>query len=367
MTEQFRYAAGEQHPVSQRAICALIVNYNGSNLLNPCISAWRSSGTKGEIIVVDNGSNDDSLEVLKGFPEVTVLQSDKNLGFAGGNNLGLSRSKADYVLLLNNDTIVAPGFAEALSQYLDGHPGVGAVQGKMTLPRHGDVLDVCGSFLTAVGLPYHYGYFKPDGPKYQKSYPVFSGKGACLMFRRELIEKIGGFLFDEDFFCYYEESDFCHRVWLAGYEVHFVSSPPIQHLMGATGDRLLKQDLVQRYYLRNMMFSLLGNLSFVSLLRILPVFFGILLFRMLVFLFTLKPGPLAAHWGAFVYNLKGWKRIKIRRALIKSIRKRSDREIFAKVLRTPRIEYFVKTFQGRIGEYVDEELLREPLIIADKR
>src|SRR5262249_51962052 len=145
-----------------------------------------------------------------------------------------------------------------------------------------------------------------------------------------------------------EETDFCHRVWLAGYEVHFVPSPPIEHLMGATGDRLLKQDLIQTYYLRNMMFSLFGNLSGPSLLRILPAFLGVLLFRMAVFLVTFNWGPLGAHCGAFVYNLRHWKRIKARRQLIKKIRKTGDREIFAKVLRTPRLEYFIKTFQGRI-------------------
>ncbi|MEI9866651.1 MAG: hypothetical protein WDN00_19285 [Limisphaerales bacterium] len=92
----------------------------------------------------------------------------------------------------------------------------------MQLPRFDQTLDVCGSYLTWLGLPYHYGFYKTDQPKYQHSRPIFSGKGACLMFRRDIVKRIGGFLFDDSFFCYYEESDFCHRVWLAGWEVHFV-------------------------------------------------------------------------------------------------------------------------------------------------
>lgn len=334
----------------------LLVNWNGAKLLPACLDSLFPRAGGCEIIVVDNGSTDESLQILKQRAWVKLVRAPENLGFAGGNNLGLSYCRGRFILLLNNDTVSNADFLPTLTRYLDQHPKVGAVQGKMILPGHEYRLDVCGSFFTWLGLPYHYGYFKSDGPKYQRSYVVFSAKGACLMFRRELIDKVGGFLFDEEFFCYYEESDFCHRVWLAGYEVHFVPSPTIQHLMGATGDRLLKQDLVQRYYLRNMMFSLLGNLSVGSLMRIVPAFFGVLLFRMLLFLVTFRMGPFAAHWGAFAYNLRHWKRIKARRQLVRRIRKRSDGEIFAKALRTPRLEYFIKTFQGRIQDYVDEDL-----------
>jgi hypothetical protein len=344
-------------PEPHARLSVLLVNYNGAELLKDCVaSLQRTRAHRYQVIVVDNDSTDQSLEFLSKVPWVKVVRSRCNRGFAGGNNLGLKECQGDYVLLLNNDTIVTPGFLESLCEHLDRNPHVGAVQGKMVLPRYGNSLDVCGSFFTALGLPYHYGYFKPDGPKYQRSYPVFSGKGACLMFRRELIEKVGGFLFDEEFFCYYEESDFCHRVWLAGYEVHFVPSAPIEHLMGATGDRILKQEIVQRHYLRNMMFSLLGNLSAPSLMRILPAFFGVLMFRMTAFLVTLNWAQLRAHWGAFAYNVHHWKRIRTRRQLIKNIRKTSDQEIFAKVLKTPRLQYFVKTFQGRIRDYEDEDL-----------
>jgi GT2 family glycosyltransferase len=356
MTEQFESHAADHPVVRPRQVSVLIVNYNGSKLLSDCLKSLKVSIIERKIVVVDNGSTDESVEVLKQFPEVNVVRSGKNLGFAGGNNLGLKDCHGDYVLLLNNDTIVTSGFLEFLCEYLDRNPQVGAVQGKMVLPRHGNSLDVCGSFFTSLGLPYHYGYFKADGPKYQRSYPVFSGKGACLMFRRELIEKVGGFLFDEQFFCYYEESDFCHRVWLAGYEVHFVPSPPIQHLMGATGDQLLKQDVIQQYYVRNMMFSLLGNLSPASIIRIGSAFFLVLIVQMARFLIKIEWAMVRAYFGAFAYNFRHWKRIKARRQLIRNIRKSSDREIFAKVLRTPRLEYFKKTSQGRIRDYVDEDL-----------
>jgi GT2 family glycosyltransferase len=196
---------------------------------------------------------------------------------------------------------------------------------------------------------------KSDDPKYQHSYPVFSGKGACLMFRRELVEKVGGFLFAEEFFSYYEESDFCHRVWLAGYEVHFVSSPPIEHLQEATGKRLLNEAIIQHHYVHNMMFSLLGNLSAPSIARIMPRFCLVLALRMVTLLLRFKLRSFVAHVRAFTYNFRDRGRIKARRQQIKQIRKTSDGEIFAKVLKNPGWRYFYKTFQEKIGEYDDEE------------
>jgi GT2 family glycosyltransferase len=308
-----------------------------------------------EVILVDNGSTDDSLLILKQYPWVKVVCSPRNLGFAGGNDLGLRYCCGDYVLLLNNDTIVSPGFLEPLCVYLENNPHVGVVQGKMLLPRFGNSLDVCGSFLTALGMPYHYGFQKPDGPKYQHSFPVFSGKGAFLMFRREVVERVGGFLFDEDFFCYYEETDFCHRVWLAGYEVHFVPGPPVYHLMGATAGSP-QGSFVLRHYLRNMAFSLLSNLSFSSRLRILPVFFGMLCASMLACGLRLKPAQLAAHWAAISYCVTHWAKIRARRRLVESLRRQPDRAVFDKVLRTPHLEYFIKTLTGQLGTYADENL-----------
>lgn len=341
---------------SQSGISAVIVHYRGVSKLRDCLASLGCVAEPGgEFVLVDNGSHEDLSWVGRDFGFVKLVSASRNLGFAAGNNLGLTHCSGQYVLLLNDDTVVNPVFASALARYLDEHSEVAIVQGKMLLPQFGNSLDVCGSFLTRLGLPYHYGFYKPDGPKYQRDFPVFSAKGACLMFRRDVVQSVGGFLFDEDFFCYYEETDFCHRAWLAGHEVHFVNSPPIQHLMGATSGGP-QTSFVLRHYLRNMTFSLLANLSFSSRLRILPLFFGTLLASMAAAAFTLQWGKLAAHWGAITYSLTHYRRILERRRLVKSIRRRSDREIFAKILRTPQLDYFVKTFTGRLADYMDEPL-----------
>lgn len=345
---------GESALSGQRPrLSIIIVNFNGAKLLPACLgSLAKVIDSNVETVVVDNASSDASLQVLKDFPWVGIVRSPRNLGFAGGNNLGLAHSTGDYILLLNTDTVAERNFLEPLCRYLDEHPRVGAVQGKMLLPNFGNTLDVCGSFFTAFGLPYHFGYYKKDGPKYQRNFPVFSGKGACLMFRREIISRVGGFLFDEDFFCYYEESDFCHRVWLAGDEVHFVASPPIQHLMGSTSGGP-QSGFVLQHYLRNMAFSLSSNLSSASRCRVLPLFYGFLIFIALISALTLQWQKFAAAVGAICYPWVQREKVRARRKLVEGMRRRNDREIFEKVRRTPRLSYFVKTFTGKLATYVD--------------
>jgi GT2 family glycosyltransferase len=341
---------------SQTLISILVVHYRGASTLRDCLESMRPLvGPFCELVIVDNGSQEDLSWVTTDFANVKSVRSSRNLGFAGGNNLGINQCSGKYILLLNDDTIANAEFLSVLVGYLENHPRVGIVQGKMLLPRYDNTLDVCGSFLTKFGLPYHYGFYKPDGPKYQRSFPVFSGKGACLMFRRALIDHVGGFLFDPDFFCYYEETDFCHRSWLAGHEVHFVASPPIKHLMGGTSGSP-QSSFVLTHYLRNMAFSLLSNLSFSYRLRILPLFFATLMGSMAAAACAFKWGQFAAHWTALSYCLTHYNKILKRRRLVKSIRRCSDQEIFAKVQRTPRLDYFVKTFTGQLGNYVDDEL-----------
>lgn len=344
-------------PAQPPLVSILIVNFNGAALLEDCLGSLRKvTYPQYEVIVVDNASTDNSLEILKRHAEVRLVRSEQNRGFAGGNNFGLSACTGELVLLLNSDTIVTPGFLEPLVDYLREHPQVGIVQAKMILSRYGNSLDVCGSFLTRFGFLYHYGYWKPDSEKYNHSYAAFTVKGACLMFRRELIPAAGGYLFNEDFFCYYEETDFCHRAWLAGYEVHFVHRSVIQHLQGATSERTQSTGFALRQFLTNQTFALLSNLSVGSLFRIMPGYFLVFFASMAAALLTGNRVIFGAHWHALTRALGNLKRIRAQRQRLRQIRKVSDRALFVRVMRNPHWYYFLKTFQGRLREYQDEPL-----------
>jgi GT2 family glycosyltransferase len=344
---------------STMKVSILITHYHGLAMLRDCLESLRPVAKAGaEVVLVDNGSLDDLSELWRDFGFMRRFKLSKNQQYVGGNNFGLRTCTGDYVLLLNNDTICNASFVWTLAAYLDVNTRVGIVQGKMLLPPY-DRLDVCGSFLTAFGFPYHYGYFKSDTVKYglrkHYAYPVFSAKGACMMLRKDLIATVGGFLFDEDFVCSYEESDLCHRTWLAGWEVHFVPTQPILHLMGATAQSKSNERYMLGHYLRNMMFSLLSNLSWWSLCRIMPGFIALLSLSTLLCGLTFKRQKFLAHMDAWIYNLVNVRKIMTRRKLVRSIRKVSDAHIFDKVLRTPRLSYFVATFRGRIASYEDDK------------
>lgn len=335
-------------------VSILIVNYNGAAFLEDCIrSVEQVVDPENEVIVVDNASTDGSREVLARFLKVKAVFSDRNLGFAGGNNLGLRHCSGEFILLLNSDTVVTADFLRVLVEYLRQHRRVGVAQGKMVLPRSGGVLDVCGSFLTPIGFPYHRGYFKPDGSAYAASYPVFCGKGACLLFRREAIEVAGGFLFDEDYFCYYEESDFCSRVWLGGMEVHFVAGPAIRHLMGATSGQMGMSAFALRLYLKNQTFTLLSNLEWATILRVLPLYAAVLVGSLGAHMVRRQWPQVGAHLEALLVPFTEWHRIVARRRLITRIRKVPDAGFWPKVCRWPGLGYFLKTFQGRVSQYRD--------------
>ena len=339
-------------------VSILITHYHGLELLRGCMASLIPAAKAGaQVVVVDNGSADNVAKVYAEFSFATpVPRLERNRQFAGGNNYGLQYCVGDYVLLLNNDVICNGRFVGQLAAYLDAHPKVGVVQGAMVLPRHGGVSDVRGSFLTASGFPYHYGYFKPDTDRYWRSYPVFSGKGACLMFRRALLPGVGGFLFGEQFECAYEEADFCHRAWLAGWEVHFVPTQPVQHLGGATAEATSDERFMLGHYLRNMGFSLLSNLSARSALRIMPLWFATMLCSTAAAAVACRFEQFQAHGDALVYLARNWRKVRARRELQRRIRRVSDRQIFAKAMRNPRPDYWAATFLGDIGAYEDGDL-----------
>ncbi len=238
---------GEGRP-APRALSVLMVAWGRQDLLDASLGAVRRFLPGAQAVVVDNGS-EPPLRLPAG---VEAVRAPRNLGFAGGNNLGLARCTGDYVLLLNTDAVLPSAEpTETLLAFLEAHPGVAVAQAKLRLPD--GTLDACGEGLTPLGLLYHHGYRRPDGPHAARPRPVFAAKAACALVRRAAIADAGG-LFRPRFFCYYEDIDFCHRLWLAGWECWFVPTEPVAHAEGATS-RTLPARQVWRRYLSNMLCS----------------------------------------------------------------------------------------------------------------
>lgn len=221
----------------------IIVNWNVCELLRRCLSSIEANQANLflEVIVLDNASSDDSVFMVKReFPWVQLIASQENLGFTGGNNLGAKEAKGRYLLILNPDTEVVGEALEHMVVYLDSHPAVGVVGPQLLYPD-GSVQSSRRRFprlATAFfdKTPFSLRWF-PNNRFEREYYMVGSPDdeiqsvdwlvGAALMIRRETWHAVGPF--DNQFFMYSEELDWCHRCRDAGWEIHYLPQAQIIH------------------------------------------------------------------------------------------------------------------------------------------
>lgn len=331
----------------KKKVSVIIVNWNGKKYLKSCLkSLFDQTYPNLEVILVDNDSLDGSIEFTQTYyPQVKIIKNRKNLGFAQGNNIGYRNSSGDYVLFLNNDTKVTKKFLDPLVKYLDSRPLVGAIQSKILLLEKKGYLDSVGAFLTWTGFLYHFGVSKKDLGKYNKEITIFSAKGACMMFKREILEKVkvDGEIFDGRYFAYFEETDLCHRVWLAGYKIVFLPSSVIYHVMGATSSKL-DEHFIQYHSFKNRINSYVKNLEFINLCKMLTLHL-LFLEAYAIGSFSLK--IFFALNKAIVWNITSLKEtLQKRRFIQKNIRRKKDYQLFPLIMKNVGISYYFDLSNG---------------------
>jgi GT2 family glycosyltransferase len=240
----------------------IIVNYNACDLLKECIESIKKSinGMDYEIIVVDNNSWDGSVDMLgRCFPDVRVIANKDNKGFAKANNQGYEVSRGEYVLLLNNDTIVLQDAINKLVSFSDRHPeaaiaGPKLLNSDLTLqlpcrrgfPRFLNSL----AYFTRVSKLFPrnkvLGSYLMTYRNSNQSHEVDAVSGAGLLARRSAIKSLG-MLLDEDFFFHFEDIDFCYRTKKHGYRVYYVHDAEIIHLKGQSS-KLRSEGVVRNFY-----------------------------------------------------------------------------------------------------------------------
>ena len=212
----------------------IIPNWNGAAHLPGCLNSLRRQTFRDfEILVADNASTDNSLELLAaGFPEVKVVALDRNTGFTGACNAGLRAAQGQIKILLNNDTEADPHWLEEVAAAFGRHPRAGIVASKMLLFDRRDLLHTAGDTYRADGTPENRGVWQKDEGQFAEG-PVFSACGGAAAYRAEMLAEVG--LLDDDFFFSCEDMDLAWRAQLAGWGAVFAPRAVVYHKLSATG------------------------------------------------------------------------------------------------------------------------------------
>lgn len=218
----------------------IILNWNGAQMLRTYLPSVIAHTKGAEIIVADNGSTDDSLEVLaQEFPSVKTIVLDTNYGFAEGYNKAIEQVESDYVVLLNSDVEVTEGWLSPLLDYMTAHPEVAAVQPKIRAWRERDRFEhagAAGGYLSWLGYPYcrgrRFGRVEQDHGQYDTIAEIDWTTGACMCVRTSVYKECGGL--DAAFFAHQEEIDLCWRMRNKGWKLACIPQSVVYHLGGGS-------------------------------------------------------------------------------------------------------------------------------------
>lgn len=255
----------------------VIPNYNGIKFIKGCLESLLAQDmpcTEYHIIVVDNGSTDGSRQLVEsGFPQAALIALPSNTGFCHGVNVGIEAARTPYVILLNNDTKVHPGFVRALCDAMEARPEAFAVSAGMRMWDRPERMDDAGDRYCALGWAYARGKGQPAA-RYDSPAEIFSACGGAVIYRKSILEKIG--LFDERHFAYLEDLDIGYRARIYGYRSYYEPRAEVIHYGSAsTGSRYNEKKTVLAA--ANSIYVIAKNMPFLQWVWNLPfLLFGFL-------------------------------------------------------------------------------------------
>lgn len=262
----------------------VIPNYNGRNYLQDCLTSLLEGSEVPAIIVVDNGSADESAAMVKErFPMVKLIALPENRGFSAAVNIGIREAGTEYVFLLNNDTVVLKDTIEELEAAMERHPKAFSVAAKMLQMKNPELIDSAGDFYCASGWAFARGKDRKN-EAFSKETSVFSACAGAALYRKAVFNEIGDF--DENHFAYLEDIDVGYRAKIYGYRNYYAPASVVLHAgSGSSGSRhnKFKVDLSSR----NSIYLIYKNMPVLQVLLNLPF---LLLGYLVKILFFLKKG-----------------------------------------------------------------------------
>ena len=295
-------------------IAIAVVNYNGERFLEACIkSALEQDPPPEEVLVVDNGSSDGSVALLRSsFPQVRVLETGENLYFCRGANICIAETSAPFLLLLNNDAVLEPDYARLALEAMRRDERIGAVSGKI-LRADRETLDTAGQELSRSRKPLDRGWAMPDDGRFDEDEEVFGAGGVAPLLRRAMLDDVAidGQVFDEGFVQYYEDLDLMWRARNLGWKAWYVPQAVAYHHRGGVGQSEPAQQSwvrrfafanlpreLQRHLLKNRYATMAKNDRLLSWLAGLP---WILLYelKIIAYLLLIRPSLIPGYFRGF--------------------------------------------------------------------
>ena len=215
-------------------VSVIVVNWNRRELLRACLKSLTKQTQSGfEIIVVENGSDDGSVEMMEAeFPAVRIIRNRENRGFCAANNQGIQASDAEFIALLNNDAEAGPGWLAALVDAFEGRADFGMAASKILVWENPQKIDKAAHLIYPDGQNRGRGSGETDAGQYDRLEEALWPDGCAAMYRRKMLDAIGGF--DEDLFAYADDAELGLRARIAGWRCIYVPSAVVRHHRGAT-------------------------------------------------------------------------------------------------------------------------------------
>ena len=331
-------------PENPLLVSVVIINWNGAEVLPRCLEALRSQTCQDfEIIIVDNGSVDGSVDGLENrFSEVNLIRLQENRGFAVANNIAAQQARGKWLVLLNNDAFPEPEWLATLLTASKQHPGAAAFGSCMIRADNPKLLDGTGDIYHISGLAWRRHYNHPRESAGDSPEEIFSPNAAAAMYRRDVFLQLNGF--DEDFGSYHEDVDLGFRLRLLGYRCYYVPDAIVYHIGSASTG--VRSEFAVYHGHRNLVWSYFQNMPGYLVWKYLPAHS----LATLIFLaFYSIRGRARAIWRAKWDALLGLPRALRKRRAIQAFRKVDEQEI-DRMLNHKWLEPYLLGLRARKGQ-----------------
>lgn len=300
-------------------VTVLVLNFNGQFLKRCLDSLLMTDYPNFEVVVIDNGSLDDSVKFIKSnYPQVKIIEHNRNYGFALGYNLVIDSIKSEFIVLLNNDVFTTHDWLKKLVIYAE-NDGVAAVTPKMLFFQNKKRINAAGGKCDIYGVGWNRGNGEIDQGQYDKVEEVFYGNGGALLVKKRVWHKVGPF--DERYFIYGEDLDWCWRAKLQGYKILYVPDARVYHFWRGSGAPMI--NFLEKHWLA----TLLKNYSLKTLIQLLPKYLALKVLKAMWLIKNGRRNEKAAVFKSVLWNIVNLKGTWEKRVQIQASRKVSDKEI----------------------------------------